>query len=90
MPRDYDDDSVRKKDLTGMNKMFAETNIVVLVLFGLCCNGLCLLPLILSVIGVATCTDEKAQSNAKIVLIISGIVVVLGVIGNVGSVLLNK
>ena len=77
MPRKYDDEDdddlrpVRKRELSGLDGMFANTNMVVLVLFGLCCNGLCFLPLILSIIGVTTCTDETARSNAKIVMIIS-------------------
>lgn len=91
MAKRYDDDddngedmpSVRRRDepLSGMNAMYANTNIVVLIFFSLCCNGLCLLPLILSIIGVATCTDEKAKSNAKLCLIISGLMVVVQFIG---------
>ncbi len=83
---DYDDDmpSVRRNEpLSGMNAMFANTNIVLLILFSLCCNWMCFLPLILSIVGVTTCTDEKAKSNAKICLIISGIVVVLGTISSI-------
>jgi hypothetical protein len=57
--------------------MYADTNIVLLIFFSLYCNGLCLLPLILSIIGVATCTDEKARANAKLSLIISIVAVVL-------------
>jgi hypothetical protein len=86
----YDDDddddmpSVRRNEpLTGMNGFYGNTNIVVLILFSLCCNGLCFLPLILSIVGVTSCTDEKAKSNAKMCLIISAIMTVIGVIGNV-------
>jgi glutaminase len=66
-----------------MDSLYANTNIVVLILFSLCCNGLCLLPLILSVVGVLTCTDEKAKSNAKLSLIISAIMVTIGVVANI-------
>jgi hypothetical protein len=88
MAKKYDDEddddmpSVRKNEpLTGMNGLFANTNIVILVIFAFCCNSLCLLPLILSIIGVVTCTDQKAKSNATICLIISGIATALQVIG---------
>ena len=63
--------------------MYANTNIVILIFFSFCCNGLCLLPLILSIVGVVTCTDEKAKSNAKICLIVSCVSLVLGVISSV-------
>jgi hypothetical protein len=63
--------------------MYANTNFAVLIIFSLCCNGLCLLPLILSLIAFTTSTDEKAKNNAKICLIISGVMVVIGVIANV-------
>ncbi len=84
----YDDDDIddlpaRKKELSGMDSMYANTNIVILIFFALCCNGLCLAPLILSIIGTFTCTDEKAKANAKLSLIISGIMVFLAVVINI-------
>jgi hypothetical protein len=83
MTRDRDDLDVSQKPLSGLDSTFANTNIVVLILFALCCNVLCYLPLILSLIGVMTCTDEKAKSNARLCLIISAIVSILGTIGGV-------
>jgi hypothetical protein len=90
MAKKYDDEddddmpSVRKKEpLTGLNGMFANTSMVVLIIFALCCNGLCYLPFILSLIGVLTCTDETAKSNARLCLIISGIMSVIITIGGV-------
>ena len=79
---DYDEDrprrrSVRKRELSGMDGMFANTNTVVLVLFGIFCG---LIALILGIIGLATCKDEVAKRNAMIVTIISGVMTVVGVI----------
>ena len=67
--------------LTGLDKMFAETNIIILVLFALCCNGLFAIPLILGVVGLFTCKDPTAKKNATVVAGISGIIIALGVIG---------
>jgi hypothetical protein len=47
--------------------MFANTNIVLLILFGVCCNGIAF---ILGIIGLITCTDPVAKRNALIVTII--------------------
>jgi hypothetical protein len=79
---DEDDDdmpSVRKKEpLSGMDGLFANTNIVVLLLFACCCNGIAT---ILGVVGLIVCTDPKAKSNALIVTIVGGIITVLAVLG---------
>jgi hypothetical protein len=81
---DYDDRPSRsKRQLSGLEGMYANTNFAVLILFSLCCNGLCALPLILSAIAFSTSTDPTAKNNAKICLIISGVMVVIGVIANV-------
>jgi len=56
--------------------MFANTNIVLLILFSFCCNGIAL---ILGIVGLITCKDELAKRNAMIVTIIGGIITVLGV-----------
>ncbi len=69
-----------------MDAFFGNTNTVLLVLFGCCCG---LIALIVSLIGVNTCTDEKAKSNAKMVLIISGIMVVLNIIGTIINVMVG-
>ena len=68
--------------LTGLDKMFAETNIIILVLFALCCWGFFGIPLILGVIGLITCKDPTAKKNATVVAAISGIIIALGVIGS--------
>ena len=67
--------------LTGLDKIFAETNIIILVLFAFCCWGFLAIPLILGVVGLITCTDPVAKKNATIVAAISGIMLALGVIG---------
>jgi hypothetical protein len=77
--RDDDDDGPRgsqSKQLTGMDGMFANTNIVVLILFGLCCGEIAL---ILGIVGLAVCKDEKAKQNAMIVTVISAILTVVHV-----------
>jgi hypothetical protein len=74
---DDDDDYVRRpRQLTGLDGMFANTNIVILVLFGICCNGIAL---ILGIVGLAVCKDEKARQNAMIVTIIGGILTAVGI-----------
>lgn len=75
MPREFDDlaPTTAKGPLDGM---FANTNIVVLILFGVCCG---VIALVLSLIAYLTAKSPKAKSNALIVLIISGIITVLGV-----------
>jgi hypothetical protein len=57
-------------ELTGMDGMFGKTNIVLLILFGICCNGLAF---ILGVVGLIVCKDPRAKQNALIVTIIGGI-----------------
>jgi hypothetical protein len=70
--------------LTGMDGLFAKTNIVLLILFGFCCGYIAL---ILGIVGVLTCKDPRAKQNAVIVLIISAIMSVLGTIGTIVNVL---
>jgi hypothetical protein len=77
MATDDGDRGNEPKALTGLDAMFANTNIVLLVLFGLCCNGIAL---ILGVVGLITCKDPKAKQNAMIVTIIGGIITALGLI----------
>lgn len=80
---DYDDGprSGAKGPLDGM---FANTNIVVLVLFGLCCG---LIAFVLSLVAYLTAKDPKAKSNALIVMVVGGISMAIGVILNVAGVL---
>jgi hypothetical protein len=73
--RDDDYDDRPKEQLGPLDKTFRDTNIVVLVLFSICCNGIAL---ILGIIGLVTAKDPKAKSNAMIVTIIGGIVTVAG------------
>ncbi len=88
MGKKYDDDdddddipSVRKKEpLSGLDAMFANTSTVVLVIFAFCCGGIAL---ILSIIGVIVCKDETAKANARLVLIISGIMTAISVISQI-------
>ena len=76
-----DDDAPSKGgQLSGIDGMFANTNIVVLILFGFCCNGIAL---ILGIVGLITCKDEVAKRNALIVTIIGGIITAVGVVGQV-------
>jgi hypothetical protein len=70
------------EQLTGLDGMFAKTNIVILIIFGLCCNGIAL---ILGVVGLLACKDPRAKQNALIVTIIGGIITALGVIAQVGG-----
>jgi hypothetical protein len=72
------------RPLTGLDAMFANTNIVLLVLFGVCCNGLAL---ILGVVGLITCKDPKAKKNATIVIIVGGIMTILGLIAQFSGLL---
>ena len=86
--RDDDDDDVadrirrRPAQLSGLDGTFANTNIVVLVLFGICCGDIAL---ILGIVGLCICKDELARRNALIVTIIGGVrvaIVILAVIAN--------
>jgi hypothetical protein len=63
-----------------MDGLFAKTNIVLLIIFAVCCNSLFLLPLILGIVGLITCKDPRAKQNALVVTIISGIIVGIGVV----------
>lgn len=61
-------------ELTGMDGMFAKTNIILLVLFGFCCGYIAL---ILGIVGLVVCQDPRAKQNALIVTIISAIMAVV-------------
>lgn len=77
---DYDDDydaPRSRRNLGPLDRTFRDTNIVVLVLFGCCCG---IIAFILSLVCVLTARDEKAKSNALVVMIISGILVVANII----------
>ncbi len=51
-----------------LDKMYSNTNVILLVLFGVFCSGLAL---ILSLVAYFTGKDSKAKSNALIVIIVS-------------------
>jgi hypothetical protein len=70
-----------------MDALFANTNIIVLVIFSFCCNGIAQ---ILGIVGLVVCKDPKAKSNAMTVTIISAIVTSLAVIGNFASIALRR
>lgn len=77
---DYDDRPSGGGGAKGpLDGMYANTNIVVLVIFGVCCRGIAL---ILSAICYFTAKDPKAKSNAMIVMAIDGGLIVVGIILN--------
>ena len=50
---------------------FFNSNLVVLIIFAFCCNGIAF---ILGIVGLITCTDPVARRNALIVTIIGALV----------------
>ena len=91
MPR-YDDDEARYDDdddidisrlkrrdrePSWLDQQFRNTNIIILVLFALCCGWIAL---IFGILGVCLCTDKTARTNATVVLAISAVNIVLTVI----------
>jgi hypothetical protein len=79
---DDDDMPVKKKELSGLDAFFANTNMFLLILFACCCSGIAT---IVGIIGLVTCKDAKAKSNAMIVTIVGAILTVLGIIAQVMS-----
>jgi hypothetical protein len=69
---------VANSELKGLDGLFANTNTIFLILFGICCNGIAL---ILGIIGLITCTDPLAKRNALIVTILGAL------FGGVGTVM---
>jgi hypothetical protein len=78
--RDDDYDDRPKEQLGPLDKMFRDTNTVVLVLFGLCCG---MIALVLGIVGMVTAKDAKAKSNATLVTIIAAVSSVIGVGANI-------
>lgn len=75
---DYDDRPSRSGGAMGpLDGMYRNTNIVVLVLFGICCG---LIAFVLSLVAFLTAKDPKAKSNAMLVMLISGILSALGLV----------
>jgi hypothetical protein len=58
-----------------LEQQFANTNIVILVIFAICCGGIAA---IIAAIAYFTGTDPKAKQNALIVLIIGIVSWLLG------------
>jgi hypothetical protein len=80
---DYDDDRPARSrggEKGPLDNMFANTNIVVLVLFACCCG---LIAFVLALVEYLTGKDPKGKSNAMIVMIVSGILTVIGIIAQV-------
>jgi hypothetical protein len=80
---DYEEDEYdrpRRSDRAGLDGMFLDTNMVMLVLFAVCCQ---LVALILSIIELSIGRHPEAKQRAIIVLVISGVLTVLGTIYNV-------
>jgi hypothetical protein len=74
-------------ELTGLDGMFAKTNIVLLILFGFCCGQIAL---ILGIVGLVACKDPRAKQNALIVTIIAVVEWVIAVIAVLSGNLLNR
>jgi hypothetical protein len=83
---DYEDDDDRPSRRGGekgpLDNMFANTNIVVLVLFACCCG---LIAVVLALVEYLTGKDPKGKSNAMIVMIVSGILTVVGIIAQIAG-----
>ena len=60
-----------------LDKQYANTSMVVLVIFSFCCGGIAL---IFSIVAYFTCQNPTAKQNALICMIISGIMTVLNIL----------
>lgn len=83
MADDYDD-APRGGGKGPLDGMYANTNIVVLVLFGICCG---LIAFVLSLVAYLTAKDPKAKSNALLVMAIGGAMMIVGIILQVAGVM---
>ena len=68
----------RRPALTGLDAMYHDTSIVILILFGCLCGWIAV---ILSIVALVSCKDETAKKNATIVLIVAGVVGILHAVG---------
>jgi hypothetical protein len=82
-----DDVDVRRSPPSGMDGFFLNTNMVVLVLFAFCCNGIAL---ILGIVGLVVCKEQDAKQRALVVTIIGGIVTVLGAMAQIAQFAMTK
>jgi hypothetical protein len=63
---------------SGLDKFFVD-NFIIAIFLSICCAT----PgLIVSIIGVVTCTDPKAKNNATICLIVSAVLHAGAILGN--------
>ena len=69
------------RQLSGLEKFYVD-NFVIAIILSVCCNGLFLIPLILSAITFFTAKDPKAKNNAMICMIISIVLVGIGIVMN--------
>lgn len=90
---DYEDDDRPARRSSGgggsgelgpLDKMYRDTNVVILVLFGICCG---IIAFVLSLVCFLTAKDPTAKSNAKLVMIVGIIMFVIGIALNVLGVL---
>ena len=65
------------QELSWIDKTLKDTHIAVLIIFGLCCG---LGAIILGIIGLSSCQDPVAKSNAKTLLIIGVVMLVVGIV----------
>jgi hypothetical protein len=81
-PRDEDDDAALPSggELGPLDKLFRDTNIVILIIFGCCCSGIAF---ILALVCYITAKDPKAKSNAMIVMGIGAALTALGIIASI-------
>jgi hypothetical protein len=73
---DYDRPRRTRIQRSWLDAQFADTSIVLLVLFPLCCG---MFAWIFGIVGVAACTDPKARRNAIIILVASAIWVAVAI-----------
>jgi len=73
---DEDQPRRRRPKRGGLDGMFLDTNMFVLVLFGLCCG---VIALVLSIVELSIGKDPEAKQRATTVLIISAVMMVIGI-----------
>ena len=74
------DDRIRQQPPNWIEQQFKNTNIVLLVIFSLCCS---LIALVFGILGLTMSKDPEAKQKAMIVTIIAGISFALGVVWQV-------
>lgn len=60
-----------------LDKMYRDTNVVILIIFSICCG---IIALVLNLIAFFTAVDGKAKENAKLALIVSAIAAAIGIV----------